>query len=99
MFLEVSLTYQLFYFFLELVEDLNMMSFDFIELASSYRFRPLHSDLGGRQCLDVVQVGYLALDLFSTGIQRRETFYRFPHSFERGFTLHGRYVIVFPWEM
>lgn len=65
-----------------------MMSFDFIELAPSSRFRPLHSDLGGRQSLDVVQVGYLALDLFSTGIQRRETFYRFPHSFEHRLVLH-----------
>lgn len=66
-----------------------MMSFEPMEHTPPSRLGSHHLSFGGRRCRDVLQVEYLTPYLFSTGIQRRETLFCLPHSFEWGFVLYG----------
>lgn len=73
-----------------------MMFFDHVEFTPPFRLRSHHLGLRDKRCQDVVQVDHFALDLFSTGIQTRETLCHLSHFFERKFVLYERCVIVLP---
>lgn len=88
--------YQLLYFLLNMVAVLGIMSLDSMELTPPSRLQSSHLGHGGRRCWDVVHVDCLVSDLFSVGIQRRETICHLSHSFERRLVLHGKGVIIFP---
>lgn len=64
-----------------------MMFFYPMELAPYFKIRSHPLGPGGMWCRYVVQVEYLTLDVFSVGVQERETLNFLPHPFEHGFVL------------
>lgn len=76
------------------------MSLEPNELTPTSRIRSHHVSLRGRRCWNVVQVKYLTLDLFSAGVQRRETLCLLPTllNMELSFTSEVSFFLSRAWD-
>lgn len=87
------------YFFLQLIAVLDVMSFNFVEFASSTWFRPHNVSFWGWKSRDVLRMENLTPYQILEIVQRCEDLYRLSYSLECSFIFNKRGIVILPLVM